>query len=159
MNGYLIYLPLAPYLRDWFINRHGGEYPVRLNRSSEESQLLRSLTTLPPEDYVPTPAPEGHTAVVIPSYAGRDPRVYNHVGPKGISSLVQTITANFDFELQVFLRKNLKPRIRKDELINAWMELKHIEPTETNWCAIVKRYDRLRHNLNVEEYRRRKKSK
>lgn len=159
MNEFLIFLPLDPYLREWFIWRHGGETPVRLNRASEESKLLRSLIVAPPAEYRPLPMPQELTPVIIPSYPGRDPRIYNFVGPAGINALVETIRDNFDYELLLFMRRNDFRHKRKDNLIYAWMELNHIEPTETNWNTIAKRYQRLRNALINQNYRERKKSK
>ena len=159
MSQFLFYLPLPPFLAQWFIARHGGETPVRLVRESLEFRRLRCLIDRAPLDYVPTPPPESQVPVCIPSFTAKDPRMFNYVPPKGVVAMVETIRDLFDIELHDYFVKTYSRRTRLDLLIEAWMAQKGIEYSDTNFNSVKKRLDRIRNAIRNCEYRRRKKFK
>lgn len=146
MNEYYIFLPLEPYLRQWLVHEHGGREPVRLVRGSVESKRLKLLLDLRPDSLPPDLLANAGalTPVVIPSYPSRDPRTFNYVCPSGIALLCETIRDRFDSDFYEWMSKTHIRFERIDNLIYAWMEMHGIEPTETNWNSIAKRYQRLR---------------
>lgn len=149
MNEYYIFLPLEPYLRQWFVHQHGGAVPVRLVRGSVESKRLRLLLDVRPADVPPELLANAgeRCPVVIPSFPARDPRSYNFVRPAGITLLCDTIRDRFDCELYEWMSKTHIHYQRMDNLLYAWMEMNGIEATETNWNSVAKRYQRLRKRI------------
>lgn len=143
MSKFLLYLPLEDYIAQWFIHEQGGVVPVQLTRGSVESKLLEVYLTHRPEDALPELG-EGMTAVAIPSFRNRPPEVFNYLPKSALNSLLNIIRSRFDVRLWEELHHFGKIGKRQDELIYAWMEKHRIEPTEKNWNAIAKRYQRQR---------------
>lgn len=146
----VVYLSISEYLRQWFVHEQGGQTPVRLNRGSIESALLRQFLRKAPDDYIPERAADGDLAIVIPSFPEKDPRTYYYLPPKAHDALVSCIRTRFDLEMWKELYRFCNFFKRQDELIYAFMEKHGIEPTEQNFNAIAKRYQRKR-----EAYKRR----
>lgn len=144
MSGICIYLPLEDYIAQWFIHEQGGSVPVRLTRGSIESKLLQVYLMKRPEDILPDIDGEGKLAIEIPSFRYQTPEVFNYLPPRAASLLVGIIRDRFDVQLWKDLHCFGKLGKRQDELIFAWMEKHGIEPTETNWNTIAKRYQRQR---------------
>lgn len=68
-----------PYLKQWFINEHGGNDPVNLVRGSAESNILKLFLKKRPDDVRPElPAPDA-LAIFAPSFKKQDPRVFNYL--------------------------------------------------------------------------------
>lgn len=155
MNDYYIFLPLDDYLRQWFVHQHGEQEPVRLVRGSVEAKRLRLLLDARPREVAPDLLANagGRCPVVIPSFPTRDPRQFNYVSPAGITLLCDTIRDRFDCQLFEWMSKTHIHFQRIDNLLYAWMELNGIAPTETNWNAVAKRYQRLRGRLYAAKHR------
>lgn len=155
MNDYLIYLPLEPFLAQWFRHRHGGsQYTVRLVRGSVEAKRLKALLDVTPPGYIPRPTPQGCVAVAIPSFPAKDPRQFNYVSPKGINALVETLRDLFDLELHDFYVKTYIKGTRIDYMLEAYMALHGIEYSDTNYNSVKKRLDRVRKRIYVQRSRR-----
>lgn len=144
MSQMCLYLPMDDYLAQWFTHEQGGEVPVRLTRGSIESKILELYLTARPAHAHPALPTPGALAVVIPCFRNRPPEVYNHLPPRAQTSLLNIVRNRFDVQLWQELHHFGKIGRRQDELIYAWMEAHGIEPTETNWNAIAKRYQRQR---------------
>lgn len=158
-----IYIPLEPYLSDWFINLHGGNYPVRLMRGCAESDVLaKALMRQPEGEPIPKPE-EGDVAIVIPQFRHRDPVYFNYLPKHGKLALLQVIRHNFDFDMWNDLHRFGYIGSRHDHLIYNFMETRGIALTEANWNAIAKRYQRKRDiylaNLRSAKAKRKKKTK
>jgi len=162
MSNLCIYLPLEDYLAQWFVNEHGGEVPVHLTRGSVESKTLELYMAKLPEGMEPEVCADGKLAVRIPTFRNRPPETYNYLPPRAMSMLLNLIRNRFDIQLWEELHHFGKIGKRQDELIFAWMEKHGIEPTEKNWNAIAKRYQRQRdiylHRKRAEKQYLRKKS-
>lgn len=157
MSHFLIYLQLEPYLRDWFVRRHGGNEPVRLIRGSIESKRLKLLLDTPPKDYIPQRPTAGELSVIVPAYPGKDYRYYNYLSPSSQTAMVRTIRDIFDMELHDFYSKSYAKGARVDYMIDAWMEMKGIAYNDTNYNAVKKRLDRIRNMVRCCRYREKKK--
>lgn len=152
----LLYLPLDPYLRQWFINEHGGETPVKLQRGSVESKILEVYLMKRPDSIPPDLDGDGKVPIVIPEFRNRPPEIYNHLPKFALSSLQNIIRNRFDISLWKDLHDFGKITKRQDNLIYAWMESHGIEINETNWNVIAKRYQRQR-NVYLSRDRSKKK--
>ena len=74
---------MPSYLRQWFVHQHGGGEPVKLNRCSPESDLLRMSTIRMPENILPPRQQDDEVAICIPYYKSHDPRTYNYLSKQG----------------------------------------------------------------------------
>lgn len=158
MNEICIYIHLDPYLRQWFIHDQGGLCPVRLVKGSVESLVLRQyLTTQPKGEPIQVAHSESDLPIIIPHFRLKDPMYYNYLPPKGLELLIETIRTRFDMDLWDALFGMKLKYSRQDTLINAWMESRGIEFTETNWNAIAKRFQRLRNRYYQATHRKKKK--
>lgn len=144
MSQICLYIPLDPYLAQWFIHDCGGEVPVSLPRGSVESKILEVYLAKPPHDAVPDTGGDGTVAVYIPTFRHRPAETYNHLPKFALAALLNSIRNRFDIALWNDLHHFGKIGRRQDELIFAWMEKHGIELTEANWNAIAKRYQRQR---------------
>lgn len=144
MTGICFYLTLEDYLAQWFINEHGGRNPVQLIRGSAESDIVEAFVQVPPKDYVPSSAGLHQVPVLFPHFRGKDPAYYNYLPQSAIDALIKCIRVRFDVQMWEELHKFGYLGKRKADLIYAWMDKHGIEPTETNWCTITKRYLRKR---------------
>ena len=153
MSEICIYVKLPTYIKQWFVNLHGGE-PVHLARGSAESEIVKRFITKLPENTMPQVREEGDTAICIPTYKnGPDPRYYNYMPRAPMKLLVSTINTTFRIQLHRELSCFFcKPNVELQDLIYSWMEQNGIEATETNWCAVSKVYQRMR-----ESYKRNKR--
>ena len=143
MSQISLYVPLDPYLAQWFIHDHGGSTPVELRRGSVESKVLEVyLAKRPP--YVVPESGDGLVPVYIPTFRHKPAEAYNYLPKHALSALLNSIRNRFDVELWNDLHSFGRIGRRQDELIYAWMEKHGIEMTEANWNAIAKRYQRLR---------------
>lgn len=144
MSNITIYInDVEPYLKEWFINEHGGEHPVHLIRGSIESNMLEIF--LENKSVMEKPFVNEKTlAIYIPSFKRKDPRTYNFLPPMAKVALHKCIKNRFDVQMWQELHKFSNLGYRIDDLIYAWMEKHGIELTETNWNAIAKRYQRKR---------------
>lgn len=143
MSNICIYIEVEPYLSQWFIHEQGGEMPVRLIRGSLESKLLELYLQKQPQDAVPDIG-AGKLAIAIPTFRNRPPEVFNFLPERATRALLGIIRNRFDVQLYTDLHCFGNIGKRQDELIYAWMEKHCIDPTETNWNAIAKRYQRMR---------------
>lgn len=157
MADYLIYLPLEPYLRQWFVARHGGQEPVRLIRGSIESKRLKLLLEQPPSDYRPQLPSMDYTSVIVPAFPGKDYRSYNYLNPTSVTALVSTIKDLLDLQLHDFYAKCYFKGVKIDYMIEAWMFQNGIDYNETNCNSIKKRLDRIRNIVRCHKYRQRKR--
>ena len=146
MSNYCIYLKMPPYLRQWFIHRHGGSDPVQLIRGSIESKLLQRATVKMPENILPPRQQEGEVAINIPYSKSHDPRIYNYITETGKRALIQQIKSDFDIDVWEYLHDFGKVGKQQKELINMFMEQRGIKEDGTCWDAIAKIYQRLRKN-------------
>ena len=144
MSDLCIYLPLEDYLAQWFVNEHGGERPVHLLRGSIESKALETYLEKLPEGVEPEVFADDKLPVRIPTFRNRPPETYNYLPPRALALLLNIIRNRFDIQLWEELHHFGKIGKRQDELIYAWMEKHRIDPTEKNWNAIAKRYQRQR---------------
>lgn len=151
MSDLCIYLPLEDYLAQWFVNEHGGERPVHLLRGSIESKALETYLEKLPEDIEPEVLAPDKLAVRIPTFRTRPPETYNYLPPRALALLLNIIRNRFDLQLWEELHHFGKIGRRQDELIYAWMEKHRIDPTEKNWNAIAKRYQRQRNIYMMRE--------
>ena len=82
---------MPSYLRQWFIHRHSGTDPVRLNNGSIESKLIKLTVVKPPASAIPHRKGEDEVAICIPYSKMRDPRTYNHITETGKRALLSLI--------------------------------------------------------------------
>lgn len=153
----LVYIPLEPYLAQWFIHHHGGMSPVQLRRGSSDSDILEVFLTRRPADAVPERDTSGMVPVIIPSFRFKPAEYYNYLPPAAVDAFVRNVRTQFDVEMWSDLYRFGHIGKRKDHLIYAWMESHGIEATETNWNAIAKRYQRKR-KWTIENRRKGKNS-
>ena len=78
---------MPPYLRQWFIHRHSGTDPVRLNNGSIESKLIVNAVVKPPESSFPHLKQPAELAVCSPYFKYHDPRIYNYLTDTGKRAL------------------------------------------------------------------------
>lgn len=163
MSDICLYIPLEDYLADWFVNEQGGNRPVRLMRGSIESGLLETFLQTPPEDYVPEVEEEGKLAIIIPSFRHKPPERFFYLPPMAVDAVVTCIRRRFDVCMWQTLHRFSSVFQRQDKLIYAFMEKHGIDPTEKNWNAIAKRYQRKRDiylaNLRSAKAKKNKKAK
>ena len=158
MSNICIYLNnVEPYLKQWFIHEHGGEYPVSLVRGSAESNILKLFLTKRPADVLPELDNPDALAIYAPSFKKQDPRVYNYLPHSAKIALHQCIKNRFDVQMWHDLHQFGNVGKQNDELVYAWMDAHGIEQTERNWNAIVKRYQRKR-NVYLTSQRRNDKN-
>lgn len=144
MSHICLYIPLEDYLAQWFTHENSGTVPVHLIRGSVESKLLEVYLTRRPKDELPEIGGDGTLAIAIPTFRNRPAEVFNYLPKRAVDSLLNIIRNRFDVQLWEELHHFGKITKRQDELIYAWMDKHGIEPTEKNWNAIAKRYQRQR---------------
>lgn len=144
MSSFCIYLDVEPYLKQWFINDMGDEHPVTLVRNCAESDIIKNWLIKLPEDEKPQLSNQNMLAIYIPSYKDIDTETYYHLSPAALRLLKQCIRNRFVVELWKDLHNFGYIGIQKQDVIYAWMEAHHIEPTETNFNSIAKIYQRKR---------------
>ena len=144
MEQICILIPLEPYLSQWLINQFGGAHPIKLPKNSVEAKLLSITLTTPPPDTPPQISQPSRTSIIIPQFRNRPPQKYSYLPHAAQNALIRIIKNRFDVSLWNDLHSFGAIGRRQDYLIYAWMETNAIEPTETNWNAIAKRYQRQR---------------
>ena len=137
-----ITLDLPPYLAQWYVFTEGGDVPVSPRRGSIEADLLETFLQRPPKDWTPGDEPEGSVTVRLPQFRSKDTRICFWLSPSARSLIEDAIRTRFDVCMWQELHRFSNIFRRRDRLIYAFMEKYGIEPTETNWCAIEKRYRR-----------------
>ena len=144
MSNICVYLQnIEPYLKQWFIHEHGGEYPVSLVRGSVESCMLKQFIEKRNEEEA-TNIDERTLAIYIPTFKDKDPRTYFYLPNRAKVALHKCIKNRFDIQMWQDLHQFSNLSLQIDDIIYAWMEKHGIELTETNWNAIAKRYQRKR---------------
>lgn len=143
--SHVVYLKMEPYLRQWFIHENGGVVPVRLRRSSPESNIFQAFISKKPNEVTADEEMEA-TPIVVPVFRGLDPEYWRYLPPRAMQALYNCIKANFDVQLFTELHGVAKGKALLSDLIYAFMEKHGIEDTETNWNALAKIYQRKREN-------------
>ena len=144
MSNICVYLQnVEPYLKQWFIHEHGGEYPVSLVRGSVESNILMLFLENKKADHIEA-IDEKTLAIYIPSYKRCDPRNRNFLPERAKVALHKCIKNRFDVQMWQDLHQFNNLGLQIDDIIYAWMEQHGIELSEMNWNAIAKRYQRKR---------------
>lgn len=150
---FLLYMVLPDYLAQWYSCEcqrgdpcpdavSGGVPVVRVPKGSQESRILQVFLKKRPSDAV---EPEcANIALVVPSFAGKDPFYYNWLGPYGREKLKEAIRTRFCLQLWDELHTFRNVTSRQDNAIWAFMEAHGIACTETNWNALAKIYQRMR---------------
>jgi hypothetical protein len=142
---YVIYLKAIPCLAD-FINHTFGN-PVRLDRDSPETRIVRKLLSRTPPGKMPDAAgtADFNLTVIIPWFKEADRRVYNYFSPAAKKVLVESFNQ--------IMERSMIDEIGKVEtfysgkisaLIYSWMEKHGIEDNQTNWYTISQKYYRMR---------------
>lgn len=161
---FFLYIHLDDYLAQWFINDHGGKYPVELTRGCIEMGILESFLEKLPDDVPPQTEANnpGALKIYIPDFKSKDITSYNYLPKYAEDLLVATIRNRFDVELWTSLHKFSSLFKRQDELIYAFMRRHNIEVNEKNWNAIAKRYQRKRRSYRsacrMKKMRKKKKN-
>lgn len=150
----LIYVPLPGYLAQWFAHSMGGGVPVRLLRGCMESKILELYLTLQPEGLPPCLGGEGYVPIVVPWFKNKPPHIYCYMPPRAMKALTEMIYNRFDVDLWTSLHDFGKIGMSQKELVFAWLESRGIETTDTNWSAVVKRYQRQRRVYTERERQR-----
>lgn len=156
MSDYHIYIKMPSYLRQWFIQRHSGTDPVRLNNGSIESKLVKLAVVKPPASAIPHRKGEDEVAICIPYSKMRDPRTYNHITETGKRALLENIKNSFDVDCWTFLHDFGKIGKQQKDLIYLFMEQRGILEDGTCWDSIAKIYQRLRKNYLTNQCKRKK---
>lgn len=138
-----IYLPLEPYVAQWFVHEMGGE-PVRLPRRSAESDIIEYFLSPTPEGELPAKREAGSIVIEIPSYKHKEAVYFNYLSPKALAALARCITVRFRVQLWQDLHRLHQNPSSLTDLIYAWMEFHGIECTERNWEVIRQFYFRKR---------------
>ena len=154
-------LRLDDYLADWFVHDCGGGNPLCLPRNCVESLLLTE--TLQPRRLAPARAgfnePPG-VDVVIPEFRLKPAEYYNYLPPAAHNLLVSIIRGRFDVDMWQFFHtlEQAAGIVDRQELIYAFMEARGISPTEKNWNAIAKRYQRKVNSYRMAKLRKARKN-
>ena len=156
MSDFHIYIKMPSYLRQWFIHRHSGTDPVRLNNGSIESKLIKLAVVRPPENIIPHRQQEDEVAICIPYSKFRDPRTYNHITDTGKRAFLENIKNSFDVDCWTFLHDFGKIGKQQKDLIYLFMEQRGIKEDGTCWDSIAKIYQRLRKNYLTNQCKRKK---
>ena len=146
-----VYIDLDPYLAQWFVHEQGGCSPVHLLRGSIERCVLEQFLQRQPEGEPVQTYHEGCVPIVIPQFKHRPPETYCYLPPKAHELMVSVIRGRFDIDMWTSLNRFVSGVGRIDEMIYAFMEAHGIEPTDTNWNAIAKRYQRMRNSYKAYE--------
>lgn len=139
----LLYLDISDYLRQWFVNDMGGGEPVRLPRNSVEHQFLETYLTAPPKGAAPD-IDRTRLAIELPNFKSKDTRVCHYLSPKSRNALAGIIYNRFDLDLWQHVHRFSSTFRKSKDLIESFMELRGIEITDTNYNAVLKRYQRKR---------------
>lgn len=148
-------LRLPMYLRQWFVHRMGGTVPVELPKGSAYCQLLRMFLRPkserdPARDREPD-ADEGTVEIVVPSFPGKRPEIYNYLSARAREDMVDLIRDAFDLQLwSEFVPMKASSRRAKDILMT-WMEENGIEVSDRNYEAVLKRLKILRRRESYRE--------
>ena len=146
-----VYIDLDPYLAQWFVHEQGGCSPGHLLRGSIERGVLEQFLQRQPEGEPVQTYHEGCVPIVIPQFKHRPPETYCYLPPKAHELMVSVIRGRFDIDMWTSLNRFVSVVGRIDEMIYAFMEAHGIEPTDTNWNAIAKRYQRKRNSYKAYE--------
>lgn len=140
-----IFLDLPPYLRQWLTDRCGGREPLVFPRGSIELTMLRTMLRAPrPADRPMLSCPPGWTTVEVPAFRGVPADSRNFLPTPARMAIEATIRERFDLDMWELVKENEYSLIPLDNLIDAWMEARGIEPDDTNTQAVRKRFQRLR---------------
>jgi hypothetical protein len=140
---YCIYLKAQPYLVDFIKNKYGD--PVRLEKDSPESRIVRKYISKTPEGKLPETSENTNLTVIVPWFKEVDKRVYNYLGNNAKKLLLES----FD----QIMEKSMIDEIGRVEtyfsgkissLIYSWMEKHGIKDDQTNWYTLSQKYYRLR---------------
>lgn len=157
MSDYHIYLKMPSYLRQWFVHRHNGSEPVRLNNGCIESKLVKLALVAPPSGLLPHKPSPDEVAICIPYSKARDPRTYNYITETGKRALFDNIKNSFDVDCWTFLHDfGYIGKMQQKDLIYLYMEQRGIHEDGTCWDSIAKIYQRLRKNYQTQQCRKRK---
>lgn len=140
-------LVLPPWLAQWYCYHCGGSVPVRMPKGSVESTIVQRFTQRKSEAGTPDIEESGALAIEIPENKIKPAEFYNHVPQSAKIMLERAIRAQFDLCMFQDIVKPLFPGMLKKDLIYAWMDKCGIEPTETNWLAIEKRFMRMKNRM------------
>lgn len=147
-SGIYIYLKLEPYIRQWLINKNGGNVPLVFDKKSVENHILEIFLMKLPKGQKPDLPGDDKVAVELPYFKNKDIRVYNHLTKEAKGTLRACIKKRFIIELWNDLNSFGYIGRRKEDIIWAWMAMNGIENTETNFLAISKIYQRKRKLYN-----------
>lgn len=145
------------YLAQWLAAQCDSADVVRLHRGSSEAAILRAFIrrrTLYDRD----PVIKGsYIEIHIPESRDRDPLTWNFLPQKGRAMLLKCFKDRFDAELftEVFPLAGIDSL---DSVISAWMESKGIEPTDTNFQTVLKRFKRRRDRFLAAQRQRRRRA-
>lgn len=139
----LYYLDLPGFLREWFVHDMGGKIPVELPRNSLEHQFFETYLSAPPKEYKPV-INRDWLAIKLPSFKTKDTRSCYYLAPKSERALVSIIYNRFDIEMWKHVHKFSAVFKHTKKLIEAFMENHGIEVSDTNYQAVLKRYQRKR---------------
>ena len=158
MSDYCVYLKMPSYLRQWFVNRHGGTEPVQLARGSAECDLLRKSTIPMPKGVLPPRQQEDEVAICLPYFKSHDPRTYNYLTKQGKAALLDIIKNDFRVDMWEHLHAFENYGKEQKSLIYLYMEHRGIKEDGTCWDAIAKIYQRKRDSYKKQLRRKNQKN-
>lgn len=144
---YTVFVTLEPYLAEYMKHECGGEYPIRLKKSSAEADILELYLQPQPRDpgYVPQIKPkEGQVEIVLPWFKSKDIRTYNYLPPKAEVCLHACIRNRFVVQMWKELCTVGNTIQRTDKTIEQFMRDHGISVDDKNWNTLAKIYQRKR---------------
>lgn len=139
-----ISLPVPQYLKQWAITENGGFEPIRFPKGSPFSTMITLFIRNKREAECVLQESPDDLNVYVPASKGKDPAYYNYMPNKSKKAIVELLRDTFDAQLFAELVAPGNIGIKQKAVIEAWMDLKGIDDTETNFLAVSKRLQLVR---------------
>lgn len=161
MSRPIIYLPMEPYLKEWFINDCGGDVPVTLRKGSAESDIVVIFASVPPVNDRNEHSPDDLPIYIPPSKMNDDTQ-HTFLSRKAKAALHACIRLRCRQQLWKDMCKLTDVESdayghQTQDLIYAWMSAHGIDDSETNYLALQKIYQRQRDVYRKKMTRKREK--
>ncbi len=105
--NFVVYIKVAPYLRQWFLHRYGGkeDRPIVFPRKSPLQKLLHTLIEPRPASWKPDKPIEDGIPIMLPSMESKDPKRWCFIKEKHRRVLARMMKLCFEVDCYSYLKK------------------------------------------------------
>ncbi len=143
-SGHIVCIETRPYIKDYFINTHGGSEPIKVTTSNNLFRLLSRHLTQKPKYWKLPVVSKDILMFELPNNDELNVMGYNYIPPSSYSPINSYLYGLFYCQFIEYMNENvIKKRWQVKYAVYNFLDMHYID--SENYDALFKIYYRYRH--------------